>query len=166
MNYNQPALKRLLRRIGMDKPLGYLIEGKGAERVYRSLGRRSKEGTGRVIDRGDYSVVADVLSDIVNSQKFRFKKKKYETYQWQPFVSVIESEIFTPSDIENFKRFYGIGFGERTTYDNLSGKSTFARRQYKNKRKLMDKAVKILKDKYRSKIWERVHEELGGRNLS
>lgn len=183
MEYNEKALRRLVRRMGMGMPLGYLIKGRGAENIYRSLGREVGGGfdvegkVERIIERGDYSVVAEVIGGIVDSPEFRFKKEVYGKNTH--FPTEIKTEIFTTRDIQDFKKLYGIGYGKKESYASLSKemlkeqgivgkgkifvKNIFPRKKLKEKRQLENttgRAVKILRDKYRPKIWRYVHEKL------
>ncbi|MCK4531877.1 MAG: hypothetical protein KAT94_03345 [Candidatus Aenigmarchaeota archaeon] len=185
MLYNEKALRRLVTRINMETPLSYLIKGRGAEKIYRSLGREVGGGfdvegkVERIIKRGDYSVVAEVIGGVVDFPEFRFKKEVYGKNT--DFPTEIKTEIFTTHDIEDFKRFYGIGYGKAETYRSVLNKKLLreqwavglfkivAKSLFPNRVKLKEekelekttgRAVKILRDKYRPKIWRYVHEKL------
>ncbi len=177
MNYNERGLKRLLRRIGMEIPLGYLIEGKGAEEIYSSLRRK---GGGRVIERGDYSVVAEVIREIVDSEEFRKGAKPGKWKDREGKVRTIFSEIgredLSEEEVEIFKRFYGIGYEERETYESLLERwlgmkgpaktlmtllfPECVKGKERGLRNVVDRMVKILRDKYIQEIYSAVHERL------
>jgi hypothetical protein len=185
MEYNEKALRRLVTRIKMETPLSCLIKGRGTEKIYRSLGREVGGGfdvegkVRRVVERGDYSIVAEVIGGIVDFPEFRFKKEVYGKNEDLP--TEIKTEIFTTHDIEDFKRLYGIGYEKAKTYRSVLNKKLLreqwavglfkivAKNLFPNRVKLKEEkelekttymAVEILREKYRPKIWQYVHEKL------
>lgn len=180
MLYNEKALKGLAKRIGMKDPLWYLIEGKYTEGVYRHLNLEMP------VKKGDYSIVAEAIGKVLDSEEFRRRPGPRKVTLKPKFML----EYFSVKDIEDFKRLYGIGYEKTESYKSLceerlsnykwlkrTAKRTAKRFppkiKLKEERELQNTVkwvVKILRDgkdkarpaEYRSKIWRYVHKKLRG----
>ncbi len=180
MEYNEKALKSLAKRIGMKDPLWYLMEGKYTEGVYRHLNIEMP------IKKGDYSLVAEAIGNVLDSEEFRRRPKPRKVTSKPKFML----EYFSVRDIEDFKRLYGIGYEKAESYKSLfeerlndykwlkrtakrAVKRFFPKIKLKEERELQNTinwTVKILRDgkdkaipaEYRSKIWRYVHKKLRG----
>jgi len=141
MLYNEKALKGLLRSIGMERPLGYLIEGKGAEKIYGPLLNRDK----------GYEAVVEVIGGIVESPEFmvgdRIRKGTFLR--------------FSPAEIKYFKEFYGV---KRPSFIKSLIPKAIRKRKERKMKNVMTRAATILGEEYRPKIWQYVHEKLRDKN--
>ena len=177
MMYDQGALKRLVKSIGMDKPLGYMIEGRGSEKVYVSLGGEKKE-------KGHYySLVAEAISDVINTDEFKSKAKPARRVKTDGDISILQTrkkrfpdmrddwrrENLSGYEISVFKRIYGLGCF-RDDYETLSKKLDIP----VNEIKLISNRIrKILRNgknterpgEYRAEVWRIFHEKLRKNNL-
>lgn len=155
MIYNEKALGRLLRDIGMEIPFGYLIKGKGAEKIYGPLHNRSK----------GYEAVAEAISAVLHSEEFKkdAKSRLLLTRSERTRDELLQRD-FTEEEIGSFERLYGIGY-EKKSYEAVSHETGMTTNEIIRIEKRVKKIMKEGKDKkrpaeYRSEIWKHVYGKM------
>ena len=164
MIYDQKKLKGLIRNIGMNKTFGYLIEGRGSEKIYKYLGVEKKP------EKHYYSLVAESITEVVDSEGFRKKarpsrkdvkykrgiitRKRTVTLSPEKYAETKGKLLpvdFSDQDIEIFKRYFGLGYKVGESLGSLSKRILKKEGGIKNMSKLLLKnlipEIKLMEEK-------------------